>query len=539
MKENDALLRAYKQYKKDYNDLKRKYDRLTDTSKIVKENADLKKKNDFYINRYEALKEKYDSLVLNCRISSNDIVGGYHLHSDSNHPCPVLKLKEIIEELAPYKDECFKLNKKVEELEKEIKRLKVINKKDFEDSSIPSSMCIGRKKITNNREVSGKLPGGQVGHKHHPRKDLEASESIYIKPSEEITNNPNLYKTGKQIHKKLVDISFNIRVIDYYTDIFRHKLTKTRVHEPFPNGISDEINYGEGIKSFSFLLNDYYNVPLRKVSNFLEELSDGSIKLSDGFIKKLESSFSKLTKDKRKEIFNQLVSYEYMHTDNTAVNVSGSHKTMNIYINPNNTLYQYKDHKGLEGIKESPLELYNETVISDHDVTYYNFGKDHQECLAHILRYLKAAIEIEDNLSWHRKMSSFLKELIHLRKEDNLPPTEDIYKEYDDILNIGYKEYQEIDKSKIVKDNYNLLKRLTDYKESTLLFTKKPNIPHTNNPAEKGLRAFKRKQKIIGAFRSEKGANDFANCLSIIETAKQNKLDKGLYKQVKDIFNNR
>lgn len=34
---------------------------------------------------------------------------------------------------------------------------------DYENSSLPSSKCINRKKITNNREKSGKKPGAQAG----------------------------------------------------------------------------------------------------------------------------------------------------------------------------------------------------------------------------------------------------------------------------------------------------------------------------------------------------------------------------------------
>ena len=38
---------------------------------------------------------------------------------------------------------------------------------------IPSSKCINRKKITNNREKTGRKPGAQPGHPHHPRKPMK------------------------------------------------------------------------------------------------------------------------------------------------------------------------------------------------------------------------------------------------------------------------------------------------------------------------------------------------------------------------------
>ena len=40
---------------------------------------------------------------------------------------------------------------------------------DYENSSLPSSKCINRKKITNTRERTGKKKGAQPGHPRHPR----------------------------------------------------------------------------------------------------------------------------------------------------------------------------------------------------------------------------------------------------------------------------------------------------------------------------------------------------------------------------------
>lgn len=41
---------------------------------------------------------------------------------------------------------------------------------NYENSSIPSSLTIKKKKIANSREKTGRKPGAQVGHKGHGRK---------------------------------------------------------------------------------------------------------------------------------------------------------------------------------------------------------------------------------------------------------------------------------------------------------------------------------------------------------------------------------
>lgn len=59
--------------------------------------------------------------------------------------------------------------------------------------------------------------------------------------------------------------------------------------------------------------------------------------------------------------------------------------------------------------------------MHDHDVTFYNYGADHQECLAHVLRYLKDSIENEPDRIWNKEMRSLLQEMIHFRNGIQLP----------------------------------------------------------------------------------------------------------------------
>jgi transposase len=70
-----------------------------------------------------------------------------------------------------------------------------------------------------------------------------------------------------------------------------------------------------------------------------------------------------------------------------------------------------------------------------------------------------------------------------------------------------------------------MVKRLTDYKQSYMLFIKDYRAPLTNNLAERDLRPCKTKQKISGCFRSWKGLQNFANIRSLISTAKKRSLN--------------
>ena len=57
-------------------------------------------------------------------------------------------------------------------------------------------------------------------------------------------------------------------------------------------------------------------------------------------------------------------------------------------------------------------------------VTFYNYGTDHQECLAHVLRYLKGSMDNEPDRTWNKDMHSLVQEMIHFR--NGLQPSEEL-----------------------------------------------------------------------------------------------------------------
>ena len=82
-------------------------------------------------------------------------------------------------------DEIKTLEKKIKDLELQLKDSNELNKKmkaqlkrDYTSPSKPSSMSPNHKKIANSREKTDRKPGAQKGHKHHPRKSLNATNRI-------------------------------------------------------------------------------------------------------------------------------------------------------------------------------------------------------------------------------------------------------------------------------------------------------------------------------------------------------------------------
>ena len=410
---------------------------------------------------------------------------------------------------------------------------------NFQNSSLPSSALPFRKKVPNSRKPSGKKPGGQPGHKAHTAPRLKTTkEPVILEAPAAIADNPNYYITGKTIRKQLVDIRVFVNVTDYIAYEYRNRKTGTRTHAAFPNGIVNDVNYGATIKAFAFLLNNYYNVSIAKTRQCISDITNGVINLSTGTICRLSSEFSAATAQERAKIFSLLTHSDILYSDATVSNVNGKRKAVILCTDKEHVLYQHLDHKGHAGLSATPVKGCRGAIVHDHDKSYYSYGTSHQECNAHILRYLVGAMENEPHLKWPGQMHSHIRKMIHAAKKHKGSLSENqirsLTERYDAILEIARKEYEDSPSPAGHPDSYNLYKRLCDYKDAHLYFLTHPDVDYTNNICERELRKFKRKQKQAVVFRSNTGAQYVCDALSIIETSRM--LNRSVFYTVQSAF---
>ena len=410
------------------------------------------------------------------------------------------------------------------------------------NSSIPSSRDSFRGKVTNNRERTGRAPGAQPGHEGHGRRQPDhVDNSIEIETPEEITRNPDYYKVdGKQIHKKVVDIEVKLIVTDYYTDLYRNRKTRARYHAPFPDGLSLEVSYGESVRAMVFFMKNHLNVPEEKIIEFFSEVTDGQLQLSRGMVNAINREFSARSKAEQDGIFAELAGASVLHTDMTNVRMNGQLKNVVLCSNKHSCMYSYRDHKGDAGIRGTAAEVNTNLLVHDHDRTMYHYGRLHQECNEHHLRYLKGAMENEPHLTWHGQMRSLLQEMNRTREEQNRKlrddQIEDFEKRYDSILDLADKEYEDNPPTDYYRKGFNLSRELREYRESTLRFLHDPDVDFTNNEAERCCRKIKRHMAVSGTFRGNTGrsAEEYCAAMSVLQTWRMS--GEGILKKAKEVF---
>ena len=414
----------------------------------------------------------------------------------------------------------------LEEQEKNAALMARINK-DYSNSSKPSSQSPNHKKIHNGREKTGRKPGGQPGHVHHGRKRREPTSTISIPAPDEYVEDDNYKPTGRIIRKQLIRFRLIPEVLEFTTPEFRDQTTGQRVHAAFPEGITDDVNYDGTVKAIAYMINNELYTSVDKTRKFLDEISHGVLALSNGFICELSEEFSKKTEQERNDIFLELASSPLLHMDFTFGRMNGGQTTVAITSNENNVLFQGRTAKGDKGVKGTPLEFYDGTVVSDHESAIKKHGSRKQECMAHVRRYAKGASENEPDKTWGGLLAEWISGSVLFWNEVN-----DGIIKYDkrkadayiqslrEIIKTAHEEYEYDPPNKYNREGYNTYKRIEEEFDEYVLFLRDPSVPPTNNICERFARVFKRKAGQVMAFRSQRGVDTFCDGLTITESLK-------------------
>ena len=415
--------------------LKRKDQEITRLSRLVSSNREM------WFQVYEDIQKEYEDRLSKAERVIEKMKQRIREKDD--------KLSEQKKKISEKTDEVIAERAKLNDEKEKNQKLQAQVDQNFQNSSTPSSQDAFRGKVHNNRQKTDRNEGGQPGHSGHRRKTLAVTEEpVFIDAPDEIKNNPDFYEVSgpnAAVHKQVIGIRFDVKVTDYWAKIYRNKKTGTKYHAPFPEGVQLEVNYDDSVKALIFLLRNHLNVSIDKTCEFLEEMTDGLLRVSHGKVSGINEEFSRKTKTEQDAIFASLAAGKVMYADMTCVRHNGKIKNVVICSDKLNIYYAFRDKKGHEGLKGTPVEYFLNTLVHDHDKTFYHYGSAHQECNVHHTRYLRGAAETEKLLKWHSEMLELLLEMDVEREKQgrklSLEQVDGFIRRYDAILDLAQKEY--------------------------------------------------------------------------------------------------
>lgn len=105
---------------------------------------------------------------------------------------------EALDKVKGLRQKNYELESSLEEEKGKVQKLTAQLNHDYKNSSLPSSMTIKKKKISNSRKTTGRRPGGQLGHKGHGRRKQDPTEVVLLPPPQEVLDDPDFKKTKKR-----------------------------------------------------------------------------------------------------------------------------------------------------------------------------------------------------------------------------------------------------------------------------------------------------------------------------------------------------
>ena len=234
----------------------------------------------------------------------------------------------------------------------------------------------------------------------------------------------------------------------------------------------------------------------------------------------------------------RLLTLPALHVDETSLRVDKRNHWIHVCSGGDITCKFVHAKRGLEATLSAAwlmtaigiIPRYGGVLIHDCWASYLSYDHcSHGLCGAHLLREL-AFIHEANGYAWAQNMRRLLRQTCHRvsqrpRKRLTEREYDALQKHYRALLTRGAQELPPIpakqngQRGRIAKsDAHNLWERLKEHETAVLLFAKDPNVPFTNNRAERDLRMSKVKQKVSGCFRKAEYAEAYCRISSYLQT---------------------
>lgn len=441
--------------------------------------------------------------------------------------------------------EVKRLNARVLELEKENALLRSQLSQNSQNSHRPPSSDGMNRQASRKSGLPKSGPkklGGQVGHKG---KTLEMSSKVdqveaLLPPSHCRHCGTALSKESAQVleRRQVLDLPEpRLHVVEYQRYGCTCGQCGSEQSGVFPAEVGSRVQYGAGVRALATLLHQGYHLSLGSIEQLFADLYGYRVNRSTQ-LTAIDACYEHLA-DTEASIKARLKQSEVVHFDETGLGKHGH------YLHTGcNQAYSYmfahlKRGNLAIGGEESILPTYQGWAIHDCWSSYWiHKGAKHGLCGAHLLRELNGLID--NGSKWAKQMRAFLlklyeqsdkgKSIIQRSRSKTL-------RVFHRILARAKKEEPPPvkkpgrGKPKATK-GYNLMARMQKHAEAVLAFAFHPNVPFTNNLAERAIRPAKTKIKVSGGFRTHKGAQRFARIFGFIQTTR--KQNKNTFKEIRE-----
>ena len=379
------------------------------------------------------------------------------------------------------------------------------------------------------RPKTKRKPGGQPGHRGHTLQPVEKPDRIIEHvlgdcscgqcAGVSLRNQPVLRHEKRQVFElpeKLVVVH------EHRAECKRCPVSGREVRAAFPAEIAAPAQYGPRFQAALVYLQQEHAVPVQRVARIAAELLGQPVSAAT-IAGASERTYRNLASFEQ-QVRDRLTEKPAVNLDESGLRVAGQLHWVHVVSTRDLTFYGVHPKRGTEAMDYFDIiPRCRQWVLHDHFKPYFTYGHClHGLCNQHHLRELKFLHE-EEGQAWAGELSRFL---LHWNQRlgENQALGEKAFQrahaQYRALLAKGRRQHPR-QPSGAQSKAANLLRRLKDYDLSVLAFLLEPEVPFTNNQAERDIRMVKVRQKVSGCFRTLHGARVFARIRGYLSTCRK------------------
>lgn len=400
----------------------------------------------------------------------------------------------------------------------------------------PSSDPRGKKRSLRGR--SGRTSGGQPGHAGHRLEPTAEPDRVVEHALSTCTHCGHDLRrqaiTGTSVHQVFDLPQMPLQVTEHRCEQKTCPHCQKTGRAIPPPGAEQPTQYGPRLSALAVYLHIGHFVPLARTSHIIETLTGHHV--SEGWISACRRRSAARLKPFVTAVTEALYAAPSVCCDETGFRFAGARYWMHVCCTLTLTLLLCHRRRGTDATEAmGVLPGYTGVAVHDHWSPYFTFTDcDHAVCNEHLVRELDGVVA-RDGGRWAQNLMNVLYDGLKLKEQyhhDGQPIPADkianITRRYRKWIRAGYAATPEPPTNPNARGRPKrgktlaLLDRLHDHETATLRFLQDPEVPWSNNQAERDIRPAKTLLKIIGGFRTEIGAQEFCTIRSYLSTTAKN-----------------
>jgi len=436
------------------------------------------------------------------------------------------------------RDVLLALEARIDDLTTRLEAVEARLAQNSHNSSRPPSSDPPWQPPRSQRKPSGRLPGGQPGH---PGRTLEC----VAQPDRTVVHRAvQCPRCGASLEaaevtgvtrRQVFDLPpLALEVTEHLAQTCCCPACAAPCVAPFPDGVSQPVVYGPGLRALVLYLDQYQLLPLARTRQMLADLFGQAP--SEGTLVRWRTDAHEGLADLSAALRDTIARQPVVHFDETGARVAGQAAWIHVACTPGLTCLYPHPKRGRQAHVDLGI-LPDFAGICAHDALASYLDEDypsqHALCNAHLLRDLQAVFELTGQ-TWAPHMAALLRALLHEKQaagaagQTALSPLRlaRYAAVYDRLVALANAKNPsprltgKVGRPKRTKA-CNLARRLAERADDILRFAFDFTAPFDNNQAERDLRLVKLQQKVSGCFRSQQGVETFCRIRSYLATLRK------------------